>query len=117
MKVIRIVLLILCLTGCASKYASDPRAAVVGPAYLDAIAANPRDRATQYYYPSFAIRNFEPAAALSTPWPTPAVTPEIAALQTEIPEPSRNVREITGKGYPCLEQAGLRLFTGPSPLQ
>lgn len=115
MKVIRFVFLAFCLTGCASsKHSTDPRAAVVGPAYLDYIAAHPRDQATQYYYPSFGIHNFQPSEALLTPLPKSAAGPKVAALLADIPEPSRQVQEVTGKGYPCLERTGIRLFTAPS---
>ena len=115
MKVSRFVFLVLCLTGCAgSKYASNPGAAVVGPGYLDAIAEHPRDRDTQYYYPSFRIADYQPSADASAPLPKAAVGAEVAALLTYVPEPSAQVQEITGKGYPCLERRGIRLFTGPA---
>jgi hypothetical protein len=111
MKVMSSVLLILCLTGCASKYSSNPGAALIGPGYLDTIADYPRDRDTQYYYPGFAIRDFELSAEASAPLPKPDLSPAVAALLTQIPEPSQHVKDITGKGYPCLEETGIRLFT------
>lgn len=115
MKVSRFIFLVLCLTGCAgSKYASNPGAAVVGPGYLNAIAAHPRDRATEYYYPSFRIQDFQLSADASAPLPKGAAGPEVAALLTYVPEPSPQVKEITGKGYPCLERTGIHLFTEPS---
>lgn len=110
MKVIQFGFLALYLTGCASRYSSDPRAAVVGPAYLDFIAEYPRDHATQYYYPSFEIRNFELEPALTVPMSS-AAGPKVSVLLADIPEPSPRVKDITGKGYPSLEQTGLRLFT------
>ena len=114
MKVSRFIFLVLCLTGCAgSKYASNPGAAVVGPGYLDAIAANPRDRATEYYYPSFGMRDFQFSADASAPLPKGAAGPEVTALLTYVPEPGAQVKEITGKGYPCLERRGIYLFTEP----
>jgi hypothetical protein len=112
MKVITFVLLALCLTGCAtSKYSSNPGAAVVGPDYLDTIAAYPRGRATQYYYPGFHIREFELSSDASTPLPKPDLSPAVAELLLQIPEPAPHVMDITGKGYPCLEKRGIRLFT------
>lgn len=115
MKVNRLIFLVLFLTSCAgSKFASNPGAAVVGPGYLDAIADNPRDRATQYYYPSFGIRDFQPSAELSEPLPKADIGADVAALLTYVPEPSAQVIEITGKGYPCLERRGIQLFTGPA---
>jgi hypothetical protein len=112
MKAISFVLLIFCLTGCAaSKYSSHPGAAVIGPGYLYAIAEYPRDFATQYYYPGFRIRDFELSADASKPLPKPDLSPAVAALLTELPEPTQHVKDITGKGYPCLETTGIRLFT------
>jgi hypothetical protein len=115
MKVSRFVFLVLFLTGCASsKFSSNPGAAVVGPGYLDAIAEHPRDRDTQYYYPSFKIQDYQPSAEALEPLPKAAVGAEVAALLTYVPEPSAHVKEITGKGYPCLERTGIQLFTGPA---
>ena len=115
MKVSQFIFLVVFLTGCAgsSKFSSNPGAAVVGPGYLEAIAAHPRDKATQYYYPSFGIRNFQLSADASARLPI-HVGPEVAALLTYVPEPSAHVKEITGKGYPCLERRGILLFTGPA---
>ena len=45
------------------------------------------------------------------PLPKPDLSPEVAALLTELPVPSRHVMAITGKGYPSLEMTGIRLFT------
>ena len=112
MKVSRFVFLVLFLTGCAgSKYSSNPGAAVIGPGYLDAIADHPRDRDTQYYYPSFGIRNYQPSTEASAPVPKAPVSPAVVALLTSVPEPGPHVKEITGKGYPCLERRGIQLFT------
>lgn len=116
MKVSRLVFLVLFLTGCAnsSKFSSNPGAAVVGPGYLNAIAEHPRDRNTQYYYPSFRMRDFQLSADASAPLPKGAVGPQVTASLTYVPEPSAQVKEITGKGYPCLERTGIQLFTGPA---
>ena len=112
MKVISFVLLILGLTGCAaSKYSSHPGAAVVGPGYLETMAKYPPDFDTKYYYPGFRIRDFELSADAAMPLPKPDASPAVAALLTELPEPSPHVKDITGKGYPCLEKRGIRLFT------
>jgi hypothetical protein len=100
------------LAGCASsKYASNPGAAVVGPGYLEAMAAHPRDRDTQYYYPHFEVRGYEPSAGAAAPLPKASISAEVADLLINIPEPSREVTEITGKGYPCLERTGIILLT------
>lgn len=43
----------------------------------------------------------------------PSPLASIDALQTDMPEPSQAVKDITGKGYPLLEQkSGLLVFTG-----
>lgn len=86
----------------------------MGPGYLYAIADHPRDRDTQYFYPGFGIRNFEFGTNLATPLPPPNLSSRVAALLTYIPEPSQPVKDITGKGYPKLEQAGILLFTRPA---
>lgn len=112
MKVISSVLLVLCLTGCAtSKYSSHPGAAVIGPDYLETMAKFPPDFDTQYYYPGFHIRDFVLSADASMPLPKPDLSPEVSALLTELPVPSPHVKAITGKGYPGLEETGIRLFT------
>jgi hypothetical protein len=112
MKVITFVFLSLCFTGCASKYASHPQAALIGPGYLETVAAYPRDRATQYYYPAFRIRDFQLSADASAPLPNPNLHPAVAVLLTHIPEPSQHVKDVTGKGYPGLERTtGMLLFT------
>jgi hypothetical protein len=111
MKVITFVLLALCLTGCASKYASHPQAALIGPGYLETVAAYPPDRDTQYYYPGFGIRNFELSADASAPLPKPDLSPTVTVLLTQLREPTQHVKDITGKGYPSLENTGMRLFT------
>jgi len=112
MKVITFAFVVLCLTGCAaSKYSSNPGAAVVGPGYLETIAKYPPDFDTQYYYPGFRIRDFEPSDDASKPLPKPYLSPAVAALLIELPAPSQHVKEITGKGYPRLEKTGIRLFT------
>lgn len=115
MKAIGLILLALSLVGCASKskFASDPRAAVVGPAYLDYIAQYPRDRDTEFYYPAFTVHSLEKGLPPSTTLPGSAVAPSISAILISIPEPTQQIKNITGKGYPSLERDGLRLFTPP----
>ena len=116
MKVIALILVGMSLAGCStpSKFASDPRAAQVGPAYLDYIAKYPPDRDTQFYYPSFTMSGREKWVDPYTP-ASHASLPGIDALLTPTPEPSQAVREITGKGYPLLERkSGLLVFTGPN---
>ncbi len=112
MKAITFLFLALFSAGCAnSKYSSNPGAAVIGPGYLETIAAYPPDHATQYYYPGFRIHGYEPSPDASTPLPKPDLSPAVAELLTQLQEPSRHVNDITGKGYPCLEKTGIRLFT------
>jgi hypothetical protein len=113
MKGIGLIFMVLSLAGCAttSKFAFDPRSAVVGPDYLDYIAEYPRDRDTEYYTPTFTIRGMENwVDPCSSAQRTPPF-PSIEALLVEMPEPSQEVKDITGKGYPSLEQVGILLFT------
>ena len=102
----------LLLAGCTtqpSRFASDPRAAIIGPAYLDVIADNPRDCHTQFYYPAFTRDLPGWTDPTSTLPPNPF--PEISPLLTDIPAAAPEVRDIAGKGYPDLERKGIRLFT------
>lgn len=112
MKVMMFVFLALCFTGCASsKYSTHPQAALIGPGYLETAAKYPPDRATQFYYPGFSVHDFELSAAASAPLPKPDLSPAIQALLTQLRQPTQQVKDITGKGYPCLEKTGMRLFT------
>jgi hypothetical protein len=116
MKVIGLLIVVMLLAGCStsSKFVHDPRAAQIGPAYLDYIAEYPPDRDTQFYYPSFTISGREKWVDPTTTL-LPSPMPDIDTLLTHIPEPSRAVKDITGKGYPQLEQeSGLLVFTGPN---
>jgi len=108
MKVLSVIALALVACGCAaaSKFANDPRAAVVGPAYLDYIQEHPRDRDTQFYYPVFGGGGESTNAVDYSP-SQPASEQEFKALVTEIPEPTEAVKEITGKGWPRLEHEGI----------
>ena len=113
MKGIGLIVMVLSLAGCAttSKFAFDPRAAVLGPDYLDYIAQYPPDRDTEYYYPSFTISGMQNwVVPYSSAQETSSLS-GVAALLTRMPEPSQAVKDITGQGYPSLEQAGLPLFT------
>lgn len=106
MKALSIVVLALVAAGCStgSKYVNDPRAAVVGPAYLDYIDQHPRDRDTQFYYPLFGVSGFTNDVDY-----TPSTSPETAEfkpLLTQIPPVSEEIRELTGKGWPKLEHIG-----------
>lgn len=115
MKAIGLSLLALSVAGCSSpnpnRYAWDPRAALVGPAYLEYMAEFPRDRDTEFFYPSFTSRSVETAVPASTPLTGAAVPPAVAALLIDIPQPNPNVDGCEGKGYPKLEKTGIRLFT------
>jgi len=111
MKTVGWLCLALALTGCAeSRYAHDPRAAVVGPAFLDSIAEYPPDRATEYYYPIFGVQGMTGATPSPVPAPAGEVSP-VNALLIERPAACPEVQEITGQGYPRLEAKGVRLFT------
>ena len=109
MRVMGLLLLVAVVSGCChSRYANDPRAAVVGPAYLDYIADHPRDCTTQYYYPSFHLggdtnQALQPAAM--------QLSSRIQSLLIERPPESSRVESESGKGYPHLEAVGIRVFT------
>jgi hypothetical protein len=113
MKGIGLIIMVLSLAGCAttSKFAFDPRAAVLGPDYLDYIAQYSRDRDTEYYYPSFTISGMEDWVVPYSSAQDPSSPSGVAALLTHVPAPSPAVKAITGQGYPCLEKTGLPLFT------
>ena len=119
MKALTIVPLALIFAGCSapSRFAHDPRAAVVGPDYLETIAEYPRDRDTQYYYPVFstsgAAQTTEPSAS---PAPS-AADSSLDALLVNIPQPTPDGKAVTGKGWRELEQVGIpfSLPANPSP--
>ncbi len=106
-----IVAMALLLAGCAqpSRFQHDPRAAVVGPAYLDYIQEYPRDRATQYYYPSFGISGFAGQKDLLAGMPS-ATPADIRKLETVIPPMTPEARQTEGKGWPELEHKGIPVF-------
>jgi len=112
MKAIGLILLGLALAGCApSRFANDPRAAVIGPAYLDCTADNPRDRDTELYNPVFGIdgvTNLDASIALISSASTEAIRPLLVVR----PAMPASVEQIRGKGYPCLEHAGMPLLSG-----
>jgi hypothetical protein len=113
MKGIGLIIMVLSLAGCAttSKFAFDPRAAVLGPDYLDYIAQHPRDRDTEYYYPSFTISGMEKWVVPYSSAQETSSSSGVTALLTDMPEPSPAVKDLAGQGYPSLEKAGLPLFT------
>ena len=108
---LQIALIALVAGGCAQPtwFQNDPRAAVVGPDYLDYIQQHPRDRATQYYYPAFTIAGLtnwtNPLADMPSTAPT-----KVQQLLTVIPTMSPSVLAIEGKGWPELERKGMPLF-------
>jgi hypothetical protein len=106
MKALLILALALVGSGCttSSKYVNDPRAAAVGPAYLDYIDEYPRDRDTQFYYPLFGVRDYTSQADYTIS--TSAEAAEFKPFLTQIPPASEEVKEITGKGWPELERTG-----------
>jgi hypothetical protein len=115
MKVISILFLTLLCAGCVSpsRFANDPRAAVVGPAYLDAIADYPRDKDTQYYYPAFAVSDLTNSADVLSPAAPPAPGVKIDELLVQIPEPTAEGSKSTGKGWACLERVGIPFSAAP----
>jgi len=106
MKALSIIALVFVAAGCttSSKYVNDPRAAAVGPDYLDYIDKHPRDRATQYYYPSFGVGGYTNEVDYGAS--TSAEAAQFKPFLTQIPPVSEEVKEITGKGWPELEHIG-----------
>ena len=98
----------LLVAGCAapSRFKNDPRAAVVGPDYLDYIEQYPKDRDTQYYYPRLAAAEGksveETNAEGSGSFPA-----NIHALMARTPKESPSVLELEGKGWAELESKGI----------
>ena len=109
----QIGLLALLMAGCAtqSPYANDPRAAVVGPAFIDYIHEFPRDRATQYYYPRFTSRE---TAEIEAPGAPSNVPPQVQQLIMTRPKPATLVLATEGQGWPELEKDGILFFWGAS---
>ncbi len=106
MKPLSILVLALIAAGCTttSKYADDPRAAAVGPDYLDYIDQHPRDQDTQFYYPLFGVSGI--TDDVDSTLPATESDSEFKALLTEIPPPTEKGEEVTGKGWPELERTG-----------
>ena len=105
-----ITLVAVLAAGCAqSRFQNDPRAALVGPDYLDYIQEYPRDRDTQYYYPAFRVDGLTNRAEsfADTQNAGPA---DIQRLLTIIPPMPPSVQEIEGKGWPELEREGIPVF-------
>jgi hypothetical protein len=99
----------LLVAGCAgpSRFKNDPRAAVVGPDYLDYIEHYPKDRDTQYYYPQLAATEANSAEAPSAGGPG-SVPANIHALMTQTAkEPPPSVQKIEGKGWAELQRKGI----------
>jgi hypothetical protein len=109
MKAFLVISLAILSSGCStpSKFAHDPRAAVVGPDYLDYISQHPRDRDTQFYYPLFALSGVTNWVDSYQHPSTSSPASGIEALEIEVPEPTQEVRAITGKGWHELEHAGI----------
>jgi len=107
MKATAVLIIALSFAGCAtkSKFANDPRAAVIGPDYLDYIIEYPADKDTEYYAPWFTLngRHNEHSDGFQHTLP----------LEIDVPTPPQAVKDLAGKGYPLLEQkSGLLVFTG-----
>ena len=117
MKVgMQVALLAVLAAGCVhpSPYQNDPRAAVVGPAYLDYIDKYPRDCVTQYYYPGFGVSGLTRQGDLFAGTPN-AVPADIQRLETVIPPMPPSVQAVEGKGWPELERKGMPLFLSKQP--
>jgi hypothetical protein len=110
MRTIGLLCLVLALAGCATKsrYADDPRARCVGPAYLEYIDQHPPQKETQYFYPVLAVSGGS-YLAMS---PTGTVDSTIQALLTVRPNPTADVQASTGKGWPELEAKGMPFHCG-----
>lgn len=105
-----LVLVTVLAAGCAqSRFQNDPRAAVVGPDYLDYIEEYPRDRDTQYYYPGFTVDGLpnrgDPFAETQNAGPA-----GIQRLLITIPPMPPSVQNLEGKGWPELEREGIPVF-------
>ena len=100
--------LLVVLTGCSapSKFKNDPRAAVVGPDFLDYIEQYPMDRDTQYYYPHFGLADAKPLDIPSNEGSS-SFPQNVSALMIQTPKPAPSVSEIEGKGWPKLERRGI----------
>jgi hypothetical protein len=96
------------LVGCStpSKHANDPRAAVVGPDYLDYIEQYPMDRDTQYYYPHFGLADAKVMETRATE-SSSSFPASISALMIQRPTPPPTVMEIEAEGWPALERDGI----------
>jgi hypothetical protein len=105
---LQIAFVALLVAGCAapSRFTNDPRAAVVGPDYLDYIEQHPMDRDTQYYYPDFGAAETNSAQALSAEGPG-SVPANIHALMTRTAKESPSVQRIEGQGWAELERKGI----------
>jgi hypothetical protein len=110
--VLPVAIAALLTAGCAqpSRFQSDPRAAAVGPDYLDYLQKYPMDEATQYYYPSFKVSSAPERRHLYADLQE-AVPADIQRLQTVIPPLPPLVKATEGKGWPELERnGGMPLF-------
>jgi len=109
MKALATFGLVILASGCttSSRFAHDPRAAVVGPDYLDVIVENPRDRSTQFYYPDFTIRDLADWTDPYANSPKGSFGQGVDDLLIPVPEPTQEAKQATGKGWPRLEHTGI----------
>jgi hypothetical protein len=103
----QMALVAVLLAGCSapSRFKNDPRAAVVGPDYLDYIVQYPMDRDTQYYYPDFRLAGV--TSKVGSSMQSPGFPANVDALLTQTPKPTPAVMESEGKGWPELEHDGI----------
>ena len=108
---LQIAFVALLVAGCAgpSRFKNDPRAAVVGPDYLDYIERYPKDGDTQYYYPRLAATEANSASSAEAPSVDgPGSVPaNIHALMTQTAKESPSVQRIEGKGWAELQRKGI----------
>lgn len=110
MKTIGLFCLVLALVGCATKsrYANDPRARCVGPAYLEYIDYYPPQKDTEYFYPVLMVKSGSYLAIN----PGGPFDQKIEALLTVRPEATAGVKASTGKGWRKLEARAMPFNCG-----
>ena len=99
------------VAGCAGqgRFKNDPRAAVVGPDYLDYIEQYPMDRETRYHYPPrIGFTGAKGVEAPSVDGPS-SFTAKVQALMTLTAKVPPAVQKTDGIGWAKLERQGIAL--------